>query len=649
MKHYLSILIIAVLTFIGCTPEDQPGTTQTGFDVNLEIPAEIVIEPDAKTIDFKVVDGKAPAATDLIILNGPAGQKFCKIKTISGNVVSVELYAGVKEGQHKVSVQRSLDVKSLGTTNIKFKVYDDGVHPESGSSVYGRVSCEGQGLAGVVVSDGVETAVTDKNGVYQLSSKKKHGYVFVSVPRGYEVPLNVVFPQIHKYLTKSASAAERVDFELKEVQNPDNFTMLICGDIHLANRFNDREQFSHFLEDIKNFVTTNGGNIYGLTLGDMVWDRYWVDNKYSFAEYIEEMKPVTGLPFFQTPGNHDHDLWESGDFATMAKYKQNIGPSYYSYNLGKVHGVVLDDIDCANPGTGKNATYTNNLVQEQLDWLKKDLSHVSKDTPIIVSMHAQMFANPGTGQTPNYAMSASSASQLEDILDDFTNVHIFTGHSHKMYNVDRTLTKNSIYEHNAGAVCACWWVTGVYNIEANIASDGVPGGYTVLKVNGNDIRWQYKGTKFNINRQFYSYDRNQINLSREKLLPGLNEADSKEWDARTKTWSGESTANEVYINVWNYDYNWKVEVFENGTPLTVTKVADYDPLHMLAYAYERYRRGEDAGHLASTVWHIFKVRANSPTSTLEIKVTDCHGNVYTESMKRPKAFKTLDYGWTKMQ
>lgn len=649
MKHYLSILIIAVLTFIGCTPEDQPGASPTGFDVNLEIPAEIIIEPTATSIDFKVVDGKAPAATDLIILNGPAGQKFCKIKTISGNVVSVELYAGVKEGQHKVSVQRSLDVKSLGTTNIKFKVYDDGVHPESGSSVYGRVSCEGQGLAGVVVSDGVETAVTDKNGVYQLSSKKKHGYVFVSVPRGYEVPLNVVFPQIHKYLTKSASAAERVDFELKEVQNPDNFTMLICGDIHLANRFNDREQFSHFLEDIKNFVTTNGGNIYGLTLGDMVWDRYWVDNKYSFAEYIEEMKPVTGLPFFQTPGNHDHDLWESGDFATMAKYKQNIGPSYYSYNLGKVHGVVLDDIDCANPGTGKNATYTNNLVQEQLDWLKKDLSHVSKDTPIIVSMHAQMFANPGTGQTPNYAMSASSASQLEDILDDFTNVHIFTGHSHKMYNVDRTLTKNSIYEHNAGAVCACWWVTGVYNIEANIASDGVPGGYTVLKVNGNDIRWQYKGTKFNINRQFYSYDRNQINLSREKLLPGLNEADSKEWDARTKTWSGESTANEVYINVWNYDYNWKVEVFENGTPLTVTKVADYDPLHMLAYAYERYRRGEDAGHLASTVWHIFKVRANSPTSTLEIKVTDCHGNVYTESMKRPKAFKTLDYGWTKMQ
>lgn len=648
MKRLLLIFSALAVFLVGCTPEENPQTG-SGFDVRLDIPSEITIEEDAKSIEFGVVEGKAPLKTDLIILDGPAGQKFCKILSVTSAKVTVELYSGAKEGQHKVSVQRGLDVIALGTTKLTFNVKDDGVHPEGGSSVYGKVFCGEKGIEGVVVSDGVETAVTDKNGVYQLSSKKKHGYVFVSVPRGYEVPLNVVFPQIHKYLTKSASAAERVDFELKEVQNPDNYTMLICGDIHLANRFNDREQFSHFLEDVKDFVTTNGGNIYGLTLGDMVWDRYWVDNKYSFAEYIEEMKPVAGLPFFQTPGNHDHDLWESGDFATMAKYKQNIGPSYYSYNLGKVHGVVLDDIDCANPGTGKNATYTNNLVQEQLDWLKKDLSHVSKDTPIIVSMHAQMFANPGTGKTPNYAMSASSASQLEDILDDFTTVHIFTGHTHQMYTIDNTLTKNSIYEHNAGAVCACWWVTGVYNIEANIASDGVPGGYTVLKVNGNDIKWQYKGTKFNINRQFYSYDRNQINLSREKLIPGLNEADSKEWDARTKTWSGESTANEVYLNVWNYDYNWKVEVFENGTPLTVTKVADYDPLHMLAYTYERYRRGEDAGHLTHVTWHMFKATASSPTSTLEIKVTDCFGNVYTESMKRPKEFTIKNYDWNKMQ
>lgn len=649
MKRSLSILILATLAFIGCTPEDQPGATQTGFDVNLEIPAEITIETDTKTIGFNIIDGKAPKPSDMIILDGPAGQKFCKIKSTSGGVATVELYSGFKEGTHKVSIQRNLDVKYLGSTRIAYKVYDDGVRPENGSSVYGKVSCEGKGIEGVVVSDGVEVAVTDKDGVYQLVSKKKHGYVFVSVPSGYEVPINIVFPQMHKYLSKSASVAERADFELNAVSGQNNFKMLMFGDMHMARRFNDIEQFAFFLDDVKNFVQSEGGNIYGQTLGDMTWDKHWVPNNYGLPEYKEEMKPLSGLTIFQTPGNHDHDMWESGDFDTMAKFKTYIGPSYYSYNIGKVHFVVIDDIECTNPGAGGGSSHKNNIVQEQLDWLKKDLSHVSKDTPIIVSMHIQMFSDPGTGSTPNYAIVASSASAFEDILDDYNTVHIFTAHTHRLYNVDNTLTKNSIYEHNAGAVCACWWVTGIYNIEANIASDGVPGGYTVVTVKDKNISWQYKGTQYPISKQFHSYDRNKINLDRTVLLPNIKADQAQEWDARVNTWSGASSDNEVYINVWNYDYNWKVEVTENGTPLTVSKVWDYDPLHMLAYTYERFRHGEDAGHITGKCFHLFKVKASAPNTTLEIKVTDRFGNVYTESMKRPKEFKTSEYTWSKMK
>ena len=163
------------------------------------------------------------------------------------------------------------------------------------------------------------------------------------------------------------------------------------------------------------------------------------------------------------------------------------------------------------------------------------------------------------------------------------------------------------------------------------------------------MTWKYKGTKCSIDRQFYSYDRNMIDLSIDKLIPNLNDTDKAEWNARTKTWSGASTANEVYINVWNYDRNWTVDVTENGTSLQVYKVYDYDPLHLLSYMYERFKRSEEAGHPTPTTWHLFKATASSPTSTLEIKVTDCFGNVYTESMKRPKEFKTTNYTWSKMQ
>ncbi len=40
---------------------------------------------------------------------------------------------------------------------------------------------------------------------------------------------------------------------------------------------------------------------------------------------------------------------------------------------------------------------------------------------------------------------------------------------------------------------------------------------------------------------------------------------------------------------------------------------------------------------------MFKVTASSATSTLDIKVTDRVGNVYTETMNRPKAFTTDQY------
>ena len=100
MKRYLLLLTVASAAFFGCTPEDKPTQDPAGFDVRLEIPAEIVIEQDAKTIEFNILDGKAPAQTDMIILNGPAGQKFCQIQSVSSAKVKIDLYSGFKEGQH---------------------------------------------------------------------------------------------------------------------------------------------------------------------------------------------------------------------------------------------------------------------------------------------------------------------------------------------------------------------------------------------------------------------------------------------------------------------------------------------------------------------------------------------------------------------
>jgi hypothetical protein len=101
-----------------------------------------------------------------------------------------------------------------------------------------------------------------------------------------------------------------------------------------------------------------------------------------------------------------------------------------------------------------------------------------------------------------------------------------------------------------------------------------------------------------------------------------------------------STDNKILINVWNYNKNWKVEAIENGKSLAVTRIATYDPLHILCYDMQRYYQGNTPTSDFVTIKtdHMFECTASSATSTVTIKVTDEFGNVYTENMSRPKAF-----------
>ena len=54
-------------------------------------------------------------------------------------------------------------------------------------------------------------------------------------------------------------------------------------------------------------------------------------------------------------------------------------------------------------------------------------------------------------------------------------------------------------------------------------------------------------------------------------------------------------------------------------------------------------RGLEAGHPTPKNFRTFKVTASSANSTLIIKVTDRFGNVYTETMTRPKTFDVKLY------
>lgn len=652
LKRILVVFLttLSMVVFSGCdgtkeTPDNPDGTPINVSGIILD---NSVSAKKGGDVTLKVVGSHGPEEGDVIVLMNTAESFDNQIKSIDKGSFTFTLDQKVTTGRYEMLVRRNSRTKIVGYINIDiiFDVVD--IEPTGGNNVYGVVHCDGEGLADVVVSDGVEVVKTDKDGVYQFKSAKKWGYVFISIPKGYEVGSEGVLPQFHATLTEKADKAERHDFNLVKV-NQEKYRVYFLGDMHLADRTNDLNQFDNCMKEVKADIMDDDVKSYVITLGDMTWDLYWYSRKYYFPQYLKSVNyyfknAAKQVQFFHTIGNHDHDMCKDGDFNTVIEYVKDIAPTYYSFNIGDVHYIVLDDILCTNVGGAASAkperAYKSEVTDEQLKWLVKDLSYVSQTTPVIVTSHAPVYAKETKKNVNDYYLnnSATLVSKFKGYKVDFV-----TGHTHVLYNVDKS--SEGIYEHNAGAVCASWWWSGYLTPGIHICTDGAPGGYSVWDITGTDKKWRYKGTGRDENEQFRSYDLNNVWFTVEKDAPKVPAALKPDFEKYTDAYP-KNSKNEVLINIWNWNPKWQIEIKENGKTLTSTRVKGYDPLHIAALTAKRFNNSsitETPAFTTTMNYHMFKVKASSATSTIDIKVTDEFGNVYTETMKRPKEFSTDAY------
>jgi len=546
---------------------------------------------------------------------------------------------------------RSLSTLFLVGLVTQFTYASTIIPDKVGMNVKGRVFCQNQGISNVTVSDGFEVTQTDADGVYYLKSGKKNGYVFISVPSNYEVSTTGTIPNFFQHLSADSITVDQRDFELTAVNNS-NHVMILMADMHLANKNEDQLQFKKgFYADAKalalNFQNS-GTQVYGLTLGDMSWDGYWyVADCYSLPQYLTTISWI-GFPIFNNMGNHDNDPRKIPDFNAESTFKSVVGPSYYSFNLGKIHYVVLDDVEYLNVGatstSNGNRTYNNVVIANQMSWLKKDLAKVTdKTTPVVVAFHCPLYtASVNSSGYQVNSVSLDNAAEVVSALSAFSNIKFVSGHTHINRNVE---ISSKMYEHNVAAVSATWWWTGRTGYAGNhICKDGSPGGYGILEVNARNMEYYYKGIGFDRNQQFRSYDRNMIEITAAKFAPSANST----YAPQVPTYAGEyataSTNNIVLINVFNYDSACKLQVTENGVTLPVLRKYVKDPLHIISFEMKRLNNNAAITDFESNnTTHIFQVTASSASSTLNIKLTDRYGNVYTETMKRPKTFSIAQY------
>lgn len=650
MKDTIKYLvwIFAIVPFlIACGDSNTDDAPTDDFDVRFELPATVDVSKGGE-LTFTVKEGKSPLTTDSFLLEGGGISYLCPILRTSSESFTVRLADECESGSYTAYLKRDARKKSIGKIYINIVDKID-FEPSAGTTVFGLVSSEEGPVANVVVSDGTEVTVTDDKGIYELKSAKKWGYVFISVPSGYEVAAEGVFPQFYQTLKGAADVVEQKDFKLTKVDGQDRYKLFLLGDMHLANRTNDAAQFTQFTTDLNAYMAQHSGQkMYALTLGDMTWDLYWYKNNYALPQYRETInRQVKNLQIYHTMGNHDNDFMTTSDYDAAVKYVDCIGPTFYSFNIGQVHYVVMDNIDCSAYDGTDSRNYVKKLSNEQLKWLAKDLAYVDKSTPLIVAMHAQIYKPTSTG----FAFDHDSANTeaLLAALDGY-EVHFVTGHTHKVYNItpdDDVVKGRDIHEHYSGAICASWWWSGNLTPGVHVSIDGAPGGYAIWDIDGTDFAWLYKSTGWPEEYQFRSYDLNNVSFSMDDVpnIPSnvlIQLAYKKYVNAYP-----ENSDNEVLIKIWNWNSNWELSVVdERGKTLEYTPVWAYDPLHIAALSVPRFNNSgitSTPSFVTESATNFFKVKADDADVDLTITVKDEFGHTWTEEMQRPKAFSTDAY------
>lgn len=553
-------------------------------------------------------------------------------------------------GMCNISLQSS-SVTISGETFVHVKdTYSVEKHP--GMTTYGRViDYDGNPISGVTVSDGVMTTVTDDDGCYWMASMRKYGYVFISVPSGYNVAVNRTVPQFFsRFESEKSSDYEIHNFILAPQENVHHRT-IVFTDTHLARRTDDLNQFeNYFKEDIREQILeakNDGVSLYALALGDLAWDEYWYANSYSLENYYQTMSDLD-IPIFSIPGNHDNDPYIADDFLSENAFRANLCPTYYSMNIGNIHYIMMDNTIFRNSGAsqgviGNVQDYSEGLTSDQLKWLQSDLQHVEPGTAVVFGMHIQYTGRPSQKSNGSfefsYSMPAEFRQELQSLLDPY-DVHIVSGHTH--INYTNKINDNFI-EHNICGVCGTWWWTGYYSSNrCRINGDGSPSGYKIFEAGKNSpssLSWTYKAVARPSSYQFRAYDLNNCHITRSLYCPASS--NPKVSDSFFSQYAcGYDTSrsdNKILVNVFGWEDDWTVSITENGRELTVERVDEYDPLHIVHFNMARMNTNSTSMTFpTSKSSHMFMATAAQSTSSLVISVKDSFGRIYTETMQRPR-------------
>ena len=145
---------------------------------------------------------------------------------------------------------------------------------------------------------------------------------------------------------------------------------------------------------------------------------------------LEQMlKDCRTKQVFYVPGEHDI-LNDNGARYRERFGKGSLGAGWHSFDQKGVHFIGLVNVaSIAEGGLGV-------LGAEQIDWLARDVSRLSPDTPIVVYAHIPLWS-----VYPKWGWGTGDAEKALTLLKRFGSVTVLNGHIHQaMQKVEGNLT-----------------------------------------------------------------------------------------------------------------------------------------------------------------------------------------------------------------
>ncbi len=461
-------------------------------------------------------------------------------------------------------------------------------------------------LPDVRVSNGKEIVKTDEQGRYALPIGSD-SILFVIKPRGWRTPLSELrvpeFYYIHKPqgspklkypgVDPTGPLPASIDFPLYPQKEPKQFKAILFGDPQPR----DQKEIDYIAHDVVDELIGTDAS-FGVTLGDILFDDL------SLFEASSRTVAVLGIPWYNVIGNHDINLDAREDRHSDETFERNFGPSYYSFDYGQVHFVVMDNVEWFLQDNGKGK-YRGGFGKRQLEFLRNDLALVPKQQLIVLLMHIPLT-------------DVADRQQLYRLIEKRPFCMSISGHTHHHEHryISREDGWKGIKPHHHVinvTVSGSWWsgAPDERGIPHTTMADGAPNGHSVITFDGEKYTLDFKAAGRPADYQMRI-------------------------DTAAAVRADQAEQTDVYVNVFNGSPRSKVEmrVGTAGRWQALKRTVMIDPAYQRIYDGERAIQNKTFRDLAKpkACPHLWrgKLPGGLPvgTHTIHVRTVDSHGRSY---------------------